>query len=95
MAYEAPVSARDSYASGLKTLFQFMSERIQQPCPEPAGLGPNVDAGLSAGHRMQFSQRLAGAARRATYALELESRKDMPAANAVWGEILGPDYRWK
>jgi hypothetical protein len=88
----ADLPGRASYAEGMEYLFKFMSGRIEKPCPDPAGLGPPVNAGVGPGHLQQVQQRLTGAGRRATWALELERRGDMPAAVEIWHELLGPDF---
>jgi Second Messenger Oligonucleotide or Dinucleotide Synthetase domain len=92
MVYEGLTAKPASFASGLATLVQFMSERIQRNVPEPAKVGAAVDARLSSNHREQARQRLGGAARRAAQALERENAGDVSSAHAIWRELLGPDY---
>lgn len=95
ISYQALPSKPNSYAEGLQRLFELASERIQQACPDPAGLGPNVDAGVDSNHRGQASQRLLGAARKAKQALEQESGSHLSTAHELWADLLGPDYRWR
>ncbi|HLL56057.1 MAG TPA: nucleotidyltransferase [Myxococcaceae bacterium] len=95
MAYEAFRTPPPSYAEGLAALFLFLSERITRPCPEPAGLGPPVDASLSAGHRERARQALVSAARKAKRALESDRLGHPADAHELWRELLGPDYRWR
>jgi hypothetical protein len=97
MAYAGIASFRPEprlsvYAQGMAHLFQFMSERIRADWKDPAELGPSINAGIDEGHLQQGQQRLSGAARKAARALELERVGDMPAANALWRELLGTDY---
>ena len=97
MSYEGiasfhPDSRLSVYAQGLAHLFEFMSARILNEWREPAGLGPPVNAGVGEGHLQQGQQRLVGATRKATRALELERQGDMPGANALWRELLSTDY---
>ncbi|HEX5750683.1 MAG TPA: nucleotidyltransferase [Archangium sp.] len=80
------------YAQGMAHLFQFMSERIMEQWPEPAGLGPPVNSGVGQTNLVQGQQRLSGAARRAARALELERVGDILGANEIWRELLGPDF---
>lgn len=87
-----PDSGLSVYAQGMAHLLQFMRDRIQEEWREPAGLGPPVNAGVGAGHLLQGQQRLTGATRTALRALELERAGDMSGANALWRELLGPDY---
>ncbi|MFE8596588.1 SMODS domain-containing nucleotidyltransferase [Archangium violaceum] len=92
MAYECFTTEQDSYAKGLAELFQFMSERIHRLTPEPARLGPPVDAHLDTSRRQQAGERLGGAAGRAAQALEYERAGYLAEAHALWRRLLGDDY---
>lgn len=97
MAYRAIRTFRPDpglcvYAQGVKHLFAFMSEHILESWDEPAGLGPAVNAGVEKGHLAQGQQRLTGAARTATRALEAERKGNMADANLLWRELLGEAY---
>ena len=81
-----------AYAQGLAHLFKFMSEHTLDQWPEPAGLGPPVNAGVGQANLLQGQQRLSGAARKAARALELERGGDMVGAHALWRALLGTDY---
>jgi hypothetical protein len=94
MAYEGLTVKPASYASGLATLFQFMSERIQREVPEPARLGPALTSQLDPNRREQARQRLMGAARRASEALKREQASDLLTAHTLRRDLLGTDYRW-
>ncbi|MFL5345700.1 MAG: SMODS domain-containing nucleotidyltransferase [Hyalangium sp.] len=97
MAYKGIDSFRPEgrlsvYAQGMAHLLQFMSEHIMDQWPEPAGLGPPVNSGVGQTNLVQGQQRLSGATRKANRALELERAGDMPGANEIWRELLGPDF---
>jgi Second Messenger Oligonucleotide or Dinucleotide Synthetase domain len=87
-----PASHLSVYAQGMAHLYQFMSERIMEQWPEPAGLGPPVNSGVGQTNLVQGQQRLSGAARGAARALELERVGDMLGANESWRALLGPDF---
>lgn len=87
-----PESGLSVFAQGMAHLFRFMSERILTEWRDPAGLGPPINAGVGEGHLLQGQQRLSGAARKAGRAVEQERLGNMAEANALWRELLGPDY---
>ncbi|MDC0712677.1 nucleotidyltransferase [Stigmatella sp. ncwal1] len=90
---ESLMLAEASYSTGLTRLFQFMEERMTQPCEDPAKLGPPIDTGVSEGDRQQIQQQLRHATRRAEQALVLERQGDMFAAIEIWQGLLGPDFQ--
>ena len=92
ISYKAFPQAPDRYPDGLAHLFQFVGERVPQPCPDPAGLGSRVDAGMDPNRRQQTSERLLGAARDAANALKAEREGDLTTAHRLWGKLLGADY---
>ncbi|MCB9796285.1 MAG: nucleotidyltransferase [Alphaproteobacteria bacterium] len=44
MAWDILTSKPVSWLEGLATLFEGLAARVLQPCPDPAGLGPNIDS---------------------------------------------------
>jgi len=93
IAYQAFPAPPTRYPDGLAELFKFVGERITKPCPDPAGLGPDIDQGMDPNRRTQTSERLLGAARKAGNALKAEKDGELAKAHEIWGELLGPDYR--
>lgn len=92
MAYEAFPSRPDSYANGLRRLFEFLSERVTRLCADPAGLGPAIDARLTPQRREEGKRNLAAAARKAAKALEYEEHGHLADAYPLWRALLGDDF---
>ena len=92
MAYEAFSSRPASYAQGLQRLFEFLSERVATSCPEPAGLGPDIDARLTPTVREEARRNLAAAGRKAAKALEYEQHGRLADAYPLWRALLGDDF---
>jgi hypothetical protein len=92
MSYSAfPTPPRD-YLEGLELLFSHLSLQVRKACPDPAGLGPSVDARMSGNQREAAHQLLAGAARQARLARE-ESVSDPTRAHARLRALFGEFYR--
>lgn len=63
MSYDAFPTPPASYLEGLESLFSHLARRVMRPCPDPAGLGPDVDARMSDTQREAARQLLESAAR--------------------------------
>ena len=92
MSYSAFPSDPGGYLEGLELLFSHLSQRVRSPCPDPAGLGPNVDERMSPGQRDAAHQLLASAARQVRLARE-ESTREPARAHARLRELFGEFYR--
>jgi hypothetical protein len=92
MSYSAFSSAPGDYLQGLETLFSHLGQRVRVACPDPAGLGPNVDGRMSSTQREAAHQLLASAARQVRLARD-ESTGDPARAHARLRELFGEFYR--
>lgn len=52
----------DNRLAGLAVLFEGYAQRVLRSTPDPAGVGPDLDQGLSSGHRQHLSRNFAVAA---------------------------------
>jgi hypothetical protein len=102
MCYDAFSSPPAGYLEGLEALYGHLAQRVMRPCPDPAGLGENVDARVSSGQREAARNLFQGAAR--TLRLAREDRDKGSGGNgsgssgpggahARLKEFFGNDYR--
>lgn len=80
------------FPSGLVFLFEKLSDAVGSSCVEPAGVGPPVDAGLSAADRERARQMLRGAADLARGAQRFGLACDTAGAHRAWRALLGEFY---
>ncbi len=92
MSYGAFASKPTDPRSGLKDLFTHLSTAVMRPCPEPAGLGPTLDADVTPGERQKAHLALREAARGAATAVLSESCGDDRGACQVWRQVLGTRF---
>jgi hypothetical protein len=92
MSYEAFPQPPQGYLEGLEALFTHLSQRVLRACPEPAGLGPDVDARLSPTQREAARQFLAGAANQVRNVLK-EERTQPQQAHSRLRALFGEFYR--
>ncbi len=59
---------------------------------EPAGVGPNIDAGLTQPERTAAREGLLAAARNADVALALDKAGRTEEAHGIWRKLLGTQY---
>ncbi|NRD53377.1 nucleotidyltransferase [Corallococcus exiguus] len=76
----------------LKTLFEHLSTSVQRPCPDPAHLGEDVDAGMIATQRVAAQQLLSRAATQLGHVLR-EEKTDPAQAHSRLRQLFGNDYR--
>jgi len=92
MSYSAFPQPPAGYLEGLEALFSHLSQKVMLPCPDPAGLGPNVDAQMSATQRRASQQVLESAA--GTLRLVITEEKSFPAqAHERLRKLFGSEYR--
>lgn len=92
MSYEAFSTPPVGYLEGLEALYTHLALRVMHPCPDPAGLGENVDARMSNGQREAARNLLNGAAR--SMRLAREERDKRPGeAHARLRGFFGDYYR--
>lgn len=86
---EKPVDTR----SGMHRLFAHLRDAVLAPCPDPAGLGPNLDATLGATDRRAAYEALRAAVPTAAQAIEHERYGDHTGACTAWRSLLGGGFR--
>ena len=92
MSYEAFSTGPASFPEGLAALFGFLADRVLKTCAEPAGIGPNIDAGMTQTERTAARTALLAAAKTAERALEHDKAGRMQEAHKEWRALLGNDY---
>jgi len=92
MSYGAFKAPPASYPEGLRDLFAFLSSSIAVRCPEPAGVGPNIDDGMAQDERTRIQVALKQAAETASRAIVFEGANRMEEAHGIWRGLLGPVY---
>lgn len=66
LAWKILTSPPDSYLSGLRTLLDGLAARICDPCPDPAGLGPDIRPSTAKCQQAEkWLRKMAGLAREA------------------------------
>ena len=62
------------------------------PCPEPAGLGPNLDEGMEQEDRERAAKALREALELAEKAVDAAARGAVEEAHFYWKSVLGESY---
>ena len=89
-AFSQPPQA--GYLECMEALFSHLSRQVMLPCPDPAGLGPNVEGEMIPTQREAARKLLESAAR--TLQLVLSEEKTSPAqAHARMRGLFGEEYR--
>jgi hypothetical protein len=92
MSYSAFSSAPKDYLEGLEQLFTHLGQKVLGSCPDPAHLGPHVDARLKPSQKEAARQVLVSAARQVR--LAREESADAPArAHERLKSLFGEFYR--
>jgi predicted nucleotidyltransferase len=92
MVYDQLQSDPGSYADGIAKALRGLSSRVLYAMPEPAGVGPDVDQGLTTEERQRASKRFAEAADLADKALQAATQGRTGEAHHYWRTLLGSDY---
>ncbi len=92
LAYSAFPVRPAAYDSGLHRLLLHLADRVLHGCPDPAGLGPNVDQGMDIEARTKIRQVLLTWVRGAEQGLKARERQDLAAAHTAWSALFGPLY---
>ena len=93
MSYSAFQWKPDDPRAGLRDLLQHLANAVQFACPDPAGLGPAIDADLTSQERAHAWKLLQGAAQVAHAAVDAERKGDCDTALAWWCSLLGDVFR--
>lgn len=92
MAYTAFQGRPADYPSGLRHLLAHLVDRVQRACPDPAGLGPHIDQGMTSETRGKIIRELQQWLKPADQALDAARRGDIAAAHRAWSSLFGPIY---
>lgn len=82
----------NSLQAGLSYFFANASFYLNTGCPDPKGLGPNLDIHVSVENKQKVDAALQEAAKRAGYALMYESQSDTKNAIYWWQQIFGANF---
>jgi hypothetical protein len=92
MSYSAFSSAPGTYAEGMRALFGHLANAVQYNCANPAGVGPNIDAGMAQAERTAVRTKLVEAEQVAARALQFEGARQTEAAHKLWRGLFGKAY---
>lgn len=81
-----------NYLKGLHTLFDELAKKVDQPCPEPAKLGPKLDAHMSSDKRQRARDLFASAATKVDEAIEHVEADRTARAHYLLRDLFGPEY---
>jgi predicted nucleotidyltransferase len=93
MSYGAFSAPPVGYLEGLEALFTYLAQRVMRPCPDPAGLGADVDARMTDGQREAARNLFVGAARSMRLAREDRDNNRPGDGHSRLREFFGNDYR--
>lgn len=95
MCYDVVFRLSDTPLERFQHLLAQLAGKILQGCPDPAGLGPRIDQGMSQEWRQQRSVQLRNAAEKVQRAIELERQKQagpLAVAHQILRKLLGDIY---
>lgn len=92
MSYSAFPTPPEDYLEGLERLFSHLSQKVLGTCPDPARLGPDVDARVGSNQKTAAHQLLSSAARQVRLARD-ESYSDPARAHGRLRDLFGEFYR--
>ena len=84
-----------SLAAGVADLFHHLAQKMGGSCPDPGGVGPALDAGMTGSQRNQAVGLLGRAASTAQDALRLDAQGQISAAHQRWVTLFGNDYHYR
>jgi hypothetical protein len=95
MAYKAFLRPPPGLLEGFGQLLAHLASAILSACPDPAGVGPNIDRGRDPEWRQQLSQQLRNAAQKVQRAVELARQGvsgPVAEAHQILHKLLGDVY---
>lgn len=92
MVYALLQSAPASDAEGIASLFEGLATSVLGSCPDPAGLGPNIDEGMTSKERNTVRELLLTAGKDARAAVEAAASGETETAHYLWRRIFGDRY---
>lgn len=93
MSYGAFRAAPASYPEGVRALFGHLASAVLSACPNPVGVGPNIDAGMTQPERSMLWQKLQEAERTAARALQIDAASQTAGAHELWRALFGSAYK--
>lgn len=81
-----------SFQQGIKYFFDHCPTYLMSTCPDPKGLGPNLDDGLDYETRTKVHGKMREAAELAGYALYYEQAGHQETAIRYWRDVFGSDF---
>lgn len=92
MVYAALQTKPESDAVGLMQLFEDLATRVMSPCPDPAGLAPDVAKDFPADRRQRAQALLREAAAIARKAVDAADSGRVEEAHFYWRSLFGERY---
>lgn len=92
MAWDVLTAPPTDRLEGLLTLFTGLVDRVRRPTPDPAGLGPALDADLVWSTRQDAAQRFQEAAAEIRRAQSLAADGNLEGAHHVLFTLFGEPY---
>jgi len=81
-----------SYQAAVKYFFDTSWIYLDSSCADPKGLGPNLDADVSADTKRSVKSGMSDAAKHAGYAITYEAQNNHKDAISWWRQVFGPKF---
>lgn len=92
MCYTAFAGPPTDYRGGATRLFEYCTGRIRGCCPDPACVGPDIDADMTESDRDKAYRALASGFETAQRAMREEAIGNVQAAHQQWTHLFGQTY---
>lgn len=92
MAYQALPQAPQDERTGFLAVLRSLQQGVTQKCPDPAGLGPDLDATWTSTERQRAQAALAEAVSSASRAIAWERAGDHAQASQSWRALFGSQF---
>jgi hypothetical protein len=87
-----PVRPINTHREAISYFFEMCKTNIWTACPDPKGLGRNLDQKVDTETKRKVSASMSTAATYAARALNLEANGNYKDAIGYWGLIFGPEF---
>ncbi|MGI0488512.1 hypothetical protein ACN4EK_24135 [Pantanalinema rosaneae CENA516] len=84
--------AIEDYPKAIKYFFDYCPSYLQSSCPDPKGLGSNLDENVTWETKTKVVQAMNGASKLATAAFIHEARAEQKQAIACWRQVFGSEF---
>jgi predicted nucleotidyltransferase len=81
-----------SYEREIQTFFSTLADRVFDPWPDPAGLGPDISDDMDATRKQRAQQLLQQASKEASIAINHARQGRNGEALRAWRELFGPKF---